>query len=223
MAEKRIKNIPIEDRPREKLCLKGKEALSDQELLAILLGKGTKKHDVLTLAQKLIIVIDKKGVNVAIDDLIDFDGVGKAKAALILASFEFVRRRIKKDGIAFEKPSDIVPILRHYADRKQEHFLCVSLNGANEILNTRVVTIGLSDRSHVHPREVFADVLVDRASAVILAHNHPAGSLEPSEEDIAVTKRISQAGQILGITVLDHIVFNQREYLSFVESGISFI
>lgn len=220
MAEKRIKNIPIEDRPREKLCLKGKEALSDQELLAILLGKGSKKHDVLTLAQKLITVIDKKGVNVAIDDLIDFDGVGKAKAALILASFEFVRRRIKKDGITFEKPSDIVPLLRHYADRKQEHFLCVSLNGANEILNTRVVTIGLADRSHVHPREVFADVLVDRASAVILAHNHPAGSLEPSEEDIAVTKRISQAGQILGITVLDHIVFNQKEYLSFVERGL---
>lgn len=221
MAEKRIKNIPIEDRPREKLCLKGKEALSDQELLAILLGKGSKKHDVLTLAQKLITVIDKKGVDVAIDDLVDFDGVGKAKAAIILAAFEFVRRRIKKDGIPFEKPSDVVPLLRHYADRKQEHFLCVSLNGANEILNTRVVTIGLADRSHVHPREVFADVLVDRASAVILAHNHPAGSLEPSEEDIAVTKQISQAGKILGIAVLDHIVFNQKEYLSFIERGIS--
>jgi len=223
MTVKRMKNIPVEDRPREKLCLKGKEALSDQELLAVLLGKGTKKHDVLTLAQKMITVIDKKGVDVAIDDLIDFDGVGKAKAALILASFEFVRRRIKKDGVTFEKPSDIVPLLRHYADRKQEHFLCVSLNGANEILNTRVVTIGLADRSHVHPREVFADVLVDRASAVILAHNHPAGSLEPSEEDIAVTKRISQAGQILGISLLDHIVFNQKEYLSFVEQGIGIL
>jgi DNA repair protein RadC len=220
MAEKRMKNIPVADRPREKLCLKGKEALSDQELLAILLGKGSKKHDVMTLAQKLIAVIDKKGIDVAIDDLIDFDGVGEAKATIILAAFEFVRRRIKKEGITFNKPSDIVPLLRHYADRKQEHFICVSLNGANEILNTRVVTIGLADRSHVHPREVFADVLVDRASAVILAHNHPAGSVEPSEEDITVTKRISQAGQILGITVLDHIVFNQKEYLSFIEKGI---
>ncbi|MBU4304403.1 MAG: DNA repair protein RadC [Candidatus Omnitrophica bacterium] len=221
MTEKRLKNMPITERPREKLCLKGKEALSDQELLAILLGKGSKKHDVLTLAQKLIAVIDKKGIDVTIDDLVDFDGVGKAKATIILAAFEFVRRRIKKDGITFEKPSDIVPLLRHYADRKQEHFLCVSLNGANEILNTRVVTIGLADRSHVHPREVFADVLVDRASAIILAHNHPAGSLDPSEEDIAVTKQIAQAGKILGIVVLDHIIFNQREYLSFVERGIS--
>lgn len=222
MTEKRLKNMPITERPREKLCLKGKEALSDQELLAILLGKGSKKHDVLTLAQKLIAVIDKKGIDVTIDDLVDFDGVGKAKAAIILAAFEFVRRRIKKDGITFEKPSDVVPLLRHYADRKQEHFLCVSLNGANEILNTRVVTIGLADRSHVHPREVFADVLVDRASAIILAHNHPSGSLEPSEEDIAVTKQIAHAGQILGIAVLDHIIFNQREHLSFVEKSVNF-
>jgi DNA repair protein RadC len=216
-----MKNIPIEDRPREKLCLKGKEALSDQELLAILLGKGSKNHDVLTLAKKLIAVIDKKGIDVEIVDLMDFDGVGEAKATIILAAFEFVRRRIRKDGITFEKPSDIVPLLRHYADRKQEHFLCVSLNGANEILNTRVITIGLVDRSHVHPREVFADVLVDRASAVILAHNHPSGPLEPSIEDIAVTKQISQAGKILGIAVLDHVIFNQRQYLSFVEQGIS--
>lgn len=221
MIMKRMKNIPVKDRPREKLCLKGKEALSDRELLAILLGKGTKEHDVLTLAQKMITVIDKKGMDVAIDDLVDFNGVGKAKAALILASFEFVRRRIKKDGITFEKPSDIVPLLRHYADRKQEHFLCVSLNGANEILNTRVITIGLADRSHVHPREVFADVLVDRASAIILAHNHPAGALDPSEEDVAVTKRMSQAGQILGIFVLDHIIFDQKGYFSFVEKGVS--
>lgn len=222
MAEKKLKNLPVQDRPREKLCLKGKEALSDQELLAVLLGKGSKKNDVMSLAHKLVIVIDKKGIDVSINDLVNFDGVGKAKAAIILAAFEFVRRRIKKDGITFEKPSDIVPLLRHYADRKQEHFLCISLNGANEILNTRVVTIGLADRSHVHPREVFADVLVDRASAIIIAHNHPAGSLEPSEEDIAVTKQIAQAGQILGISVLDHIIFNHKESFSLIENGISF-
>lgn len=221
MTEKRLKNIPIAERPREKLCLKGKEALSDQELLAILLGKGSQKNDVMSLANKLVSVIDKKGIDVTIDDLVDFDGVGEAKAAIILAAFEFVRRRIKKEGITFEKPSDVVPLLRHYADRKQEHFLCVSLNGANEIIQVRVVTIGLADRSHVHPREVFADVLVDRASAVILAHNHPSGSLEPSDEDIAITKQIAQAGKIMGIAVLDHIIFNQREYLSFVERGVS--
>lgn len=223
MTEKRLKNIPITERPREKLCLKGKEALSDQELLAILLGKGSKKHDVLTLAQKLIAVIDKKGLDITVDDLMDFDGVGKAKAAIILAAFEFVRRRIKKEGVTFEKPSDIVPLLRHYADRKQEHFLCVSLNGANEIINIRVVTIGLADRSPVHPREVFADVLVDRASAVVLAHNHPSGSLEPSAEDIAITKQIAQAGQIMGIIVLDHIIFSQKGHFSFVEKGIGFV
>lgn len=215
--------MPLTERPREKLCLKGKEALSDQELLAIMLGKGTKNHDVLSLARKLIAVIDKQGLNISIDDLVDFNGVGKAKAAIILAAFEFVRRRIKKEGITFEKPSDIVPLFSHYADRKQEHFLCVSLNGANEILNIRVVTIGLADRSHVHPREVFADVLIDRASAVILAHNHPAGPLDASDEDIAVTKQIAQAGQIMGIPVLDHIIFNQKGHFSFVEKGVSLV
>ncbi len=222
MAEKRMKNIPVEERPREKLCLKGKAALSDQELLAILLGKGTRKLDVLSLAKKIIAIIDKKGMEITIDDLVEFDGVGKAKASIILAAFEFVRRRIQKEGITFEKPSDVVSLLRHYADRKQEHFLCVSLNGANEILNIRVVTIGLADRSHVHPREVFADVLMDRASAIILAHNHPAGSLEPSEEDVTVTKQIAQAGQIMGIAVLDHIIFNEKNYFSFIEKGINF-
>ena len=164
----------------------------------------------------------RKTFGPTIEDLIEFDGVGHAKATLILAAFEFVRRRIKKDGIIFEKTSDVVPLLRHYADRKQEHFLCMSLNGANEIINIRVVTIGLVDRSHVHPREVFANVLVDRASAIVLAHNHPAGLLNPSEEDIAVTKQLSQAGQIMGIVVLDHIIFNQRGYFSFVEEGVKF-
>jgi len=215
-----LKQIPERDRPREKLCAKGRETLSDQELLVILLGKGTKKEDVLSLARRIVTVIDKKGMDVTIEDLTRFEGVGKAKAAIILAAFEFVKRRVKSEGICFKKPSDIVQHLRHYADRKQEHFLCVSLNGANEIIQIRVVTIGLVDRSHVHPREVFADVLVDRASAVILAHNHPAGSLDPSEEDIAITNQIVNAGQILGIVVLDHIIFNQKEYFSFLEKGI---
>src|SRR4030042_1368845 len=113
MADKRMKNIPVEERPRKKLCLKGKAALSDQELLAILLGKGTRKRDVLSLAKKIIAVIDKKGMDITIDDLVEFDGVGKAKASIVLAAFEFVRRRIQKEGITFEKPSDVVSLLRH--------------------------------------------------------------------------------------------------------------
>ena len=222
MAKKNIKNLPEHERPREKLIERGAVALTDHELLAVLIGKGSRRHDAITLAKKMIPVIDEKGEKLSVDDLTKFDGIGNAKAALILAATEFSRRRIRPEGIRIETPSDLVPHIRHYVNRKQEHFLCASVNGANEIINIRVVSIGLVDRSHVHPREVFADPLIDRASAVILAHNHPAGALNPSEQDIETTQRLQQAGKIMGITVLDHIIFNSTEYFSFLESDIVF-
>jgi DNA repair protein RadC len=216
---KRISDIPEQDRPREKLLRKGAAALSDQELLAVLLGKGTPGMDVMTLAGKLTRVVDEKGLRVRAEDLREFDGVGDAKATLVLAAIEFVRRRIKPEGARIEIPADLLPHVRHYADRKQEHFLCASINGANEILNIRVVSIGLIDRTPVHPREVFADALTDRASAIIVAHNHPAGSLEPSASDVAVTTQLKAAGVVMGIALLDHIIFNRSGYFSFLEAG----
>ena len=222
MAKRNIKNLPEHERPREKLIERGANALMDHELLAVLIGKGSRRHDAITLARKMIPVIDEKGAKLSVADLAKFDGIGNAKAALILAATEFSRRRIHPEGIRIETPADLVPHIRHYVDRKQEHFLCASVNGANEIINIRVVSIGLVDRSHVHPREVFADPLIDRASAVILAHNHPAGTLNPSEQDIETTQRLRQAGEIMGITVLDHIIFNSTEYFSFLESDIGF-
>jgi len=215
----KIKTLPMHERPREKLLEKGAHALKDRELLAVILGKGSQKHDVLTLAEKLIPVIDEKGTKLSIDDLARFDGIGEAKASLILAAIEFTRRRIKPEGIRIDEPADLLPLIQHYADRKQEHFLCASINGANEVISVRVVSIGLVDKSQVHPREVFAEPLTDRASAVILAHNHPVGSLKPSEADIETTQRLSQAGEIIGITVLDHIIFNKKGYYSFLENG----
>ena len=217
---KSIDQIPEDDRPREKLLRKGASALSDQELLAILLGKGTPGMDVMTLASKLARLIDEKGLDVKADDLSQFPGVGDAKSTLILAAIEFARRRIKPEGAKIETPADLLPHVRHYADRKQEHFLCASINGANEVLNIRVVSIGLIDRSPVHPREVFADVIADRASAVIVAHNHPSGGLEPSSSDVNVTSQLKAAGAIVGIELLDHIIFNRTDYFSFLEAGI---
>ena len=216
---KTIAQIPTADRPREKLLSKGAPALSDQELLAVLLGKGTASMDVMSLAAKLARLIDEKGLQVKADDLTQFDGVGDAKAALILAAIEFARRRIKPEGSKIETPADLLPHVRHYADRKQEHFLCASINGANEILNIRVVSIGLIDRSPVHPREVFAEALADRAAAIIVAHNHPSGGVEPSHGDIHITAQLKAAGAILGIELLDHIIFNRTEYFSFLEAG----
>ena len=216
---KTIQDMPAADRPREKLLRKGAAALSDQELLAVLLGKGTPGMDVMTLAAKLARLIDEKGLNVQAEDLSRFAGVGDAKATLILAAIEFARRRIKPEGAKIVTPADLLPHVRHYADRKQEHFLCASLNGANEILNIRVVSIGLIDRSPVHPREVFADALSDRACAVIVAHNHPSGGVEPSHSDIDITAQLKAAGEVLGIEVLDHIIFNRTGYFSFLENG----
>jgi len=216
---KAMERIPEVDRPREKLLRKGAAALSDRELVAVLLGKGTPGMDVMTLAGKVARVIDENGLEVKAGDLAQFPGVGDAKAALILAAIELTRRRIKPEGVKITAPADLLPHVRHYADRKQEHFLCASINGANEILNVRVVSIGLIDRSPVHPREVFADALSDRASAVIVAHNHPSGGLEPSSSDIDITAQLKAAGEIVGIALLDHIIFNRSGYFSFLEDG----
>jgi DNA repair protein RadC len=216
---KTISQIPAHDRPREKLLRKGAGALSDQELLAVLLGKGTPAMDVMTLAGKLARLIDEKGLSVKAEDLSQFEGVGDAKATLILAAIEFARRRIKPEGAKITTPADLLPHVRHFADRKQEHLLCATINGANEILNIRVISIGLIDRSPAHPREVFADALTDRASAIIVAHNHPAGGLEPSGSDIEITAQIKSAGAIVGIELLDHIIFNRADYFSFLEQG----
>jgi DNA repair protein RadC len=214
----KIKDIPQSERPREKLLSQGAAFLSDQELLAVLLGKGTQKDDVLSLSKKIVKIIDEKGLSFSADDIMGIDGIGAAKAASIAAAFEFVRRRIKPEGLKIKFPADVLPLIQHYADRKQEHFLCVSINGANEVMNVRVVSIGLINKSHVHPREVFAEVISERASAVIVAHNHPSGDLTPSSEDIQVTQQLKEAAKILGLSFLDHIIFNNKGYYSFVEN-----
>ena len=214
---KTIKDLPMHDRPREKLLKRGASFLSDQELLAIILSKGTKKADVLSLSKKIVRIIDEKGLLFSPHDLTEIDGIGNAKATTIAAAFEFVRRRIKPEGLKIKFPADVLPLIQHYADRKQEHFLCISINGANEIMNVRVVSIGLVNKSQVHPREVFADVISERASAVIVAHNHPHGELKPSDEDIQITKQLKEAARILGLSLLDHIIFNTKGYFSFTE------
>jgi DNA repair protein RadC len=140
---------------------------------------------------------------------------------LILAAIEFARRRIKPEGAKIITPADLLPHVRHYADRKQEHFLCASINGANEILNIRVVSIGLIDRSPVHPREVFADAL-DRPR--LGRHRRPQSPerrrSNRRQSDIAITAQLKAAGEVVGIELLDHIIFNRTGYFSFLEAGM---
>jgi DNA repair protein RadC len=212
---KKLKDLSKSERPRERLQAKGPEALSDLELLAILLGSGTRGSDVLTVAGRILKAIDGGNEKIGLDELQKIEGVGPAKAAL-----EFSRRRIRPEGLRISFPPDVLPLIRHFADRRQEHFICVSLNGANEVIATRVVSVGLVNKTQVHPREVFADPITDRAAAVVVAHNHPSGSLEPSKEDHEITAQLKSAGEILGINLLDHIVFNPRSYFSFLEQGL---
>lgn len=212
-----LRNLAPADRPREKLAAKGPQALSDQELIAVLLGSGTRDVGVLGLAARVLAALSDAREKPDLAALTAVPGVGPVKAGIIAAALEFARRRIRPEGFRIAFPADVLPLVRHYADRKQEHFLCVSLTGANEVIATRVVTVGLADRSQVHPREVFADPLTDRAAAVILAHNHPAGGVEPSREDISLTGRLREAGAILGIPVRDHIIFNRTDHYSFLD------
>jgi len=149
---KKIKDMPVQDRPREKLLRKGAEALSDQELIATLLGRGTEGHDVMAMAKQVLKVLDATNRNPTIKDLREIEGMGPAKAALIKSAMEFSRRRIKPEGLKISFPPDVLPLIKHYADRKQEHFICVSLNGANEVITTRVVSVGLVNKTQVHPR-----------------------------------------------------------------------
>jgi DNA repair protein RadC len=217
----KIKDIPDFDRPREKLAAKGPEALSDAELMAIVLGSGVKGKGVLNVARSILRKIDtsNKG-KIDIKTLISIQGIGFVKACQILASLEFARRRLGKENRTVQKAEDLLPVISYIADKKQEYFLCVALNGANEVIGNRVVTVGLLNANRVHPREVFAEAISDRAASIILAHNHPSGNLKPSNDDIATTRQLVSAGKILGIQVLDHIIITKTGYVSLKEEGL---
>lgn len=219
MASKRLQDLPRQDRPREKLKQKGAQALSDLELLAVLLGSGTRDADVLKVSTRLLEQLDRNGETPTVDGLCGVKGIGSAKASLVVAALEFSRRRIRPHNTKISFPPDVYPLIRHIADRPQEHFLCVSLNGANEVIAVRTVSVGLLNRALVHPREVFADPITDRAAAIVVAHNHPSGNLSPSQDDLAITRQLKEAGRTLGIKLLDHIIFNHETYYSLMEKG----
>ena len=217
---KTIKDMPEHSRPREKLREKGPQALSDEELVAAILGKGILGVDVRTMARQVAGLIREHRENLALDHLIAIPGMGLAKAAQILSAFELARRYLLKETVKIVCARDVLPLVADIAGKQQEYFVCISLNGANEVIEKRIVTIGLLDKSPVHPREVFADVIADRAAAVIFAHNHPSGELEPSESDVKINNQLTEAGKILGIGVLDHIIITRKGHYSFKEAGL---
>jgi DNA repair protein RadC len=218
---KTIKNLPEHSRPREKLREKGVAALTDEELVAAILGMGIAGIDVRTMARQVVGLIREYREGLTLDHLLSVPGIGLAKSGQILSAFELARRYLLKETVKIENAEDVLPLLADIVGKSQEHFVCITLNGANEVIEKRVVTIGLLDRSLVHPRDVFADVIVDRAAAVIFAHNHPSGDLQPSDADLKTQGQLVHAAKILGIRVLDHIIVSKKGHFSFQEAGLA--
>lgn len=214
----KIKDRRKDERPREKLQAKGASALSDLELLMAIIGSGTAQADVIKISRDVKKLLDGKGSELTFNDLLAIKSLGPAKATQIMAGFELWRRQFEvTDRPIIDSPEKAIEQLADIRDKKQEYFVCITLDGANHLIAKRIITIGTLTSSLVHPREVFADAITDRAASIIVAHNHPSGSLEPSRADKAVTTRLQEAATLLGITMLDHIIVTKSSHIVITE------
>jgi len=218
---KQINELYNDDKPREKITKKGPSSLKNRELIALILGSGQKNFPLMTISKTIESLLEKEGVaSVDIEKLCSIPGIGVAKAAQITAAFELGKRFfLEPDKFKITGPRDVHSLLSEYGAKQQEHFISITVDGANNVLQKRIVFIGTLNRSIVHPREVFAPAFTDRAAAIIIAHNHPSGNIEPSFEDIAMTQKLVEAGNILGIEILDHIIITKKNYYSFKTNG----
>jgi DNA repair protein RadC len=222
-----VRDLPLSERPRERLFKLGSEALSAQEVLALILGRGIKDESVMVTSQKLISRFGGlKGVaNASLEQLTQTKGIGPAKAAQIKAALE-LSKRLEADVSehprqVLKSPEDVVAVMRSkLKGKKKEHFWVICLDTRNRLINCRPVSMGSLDTSIVHPREVFKEAFSSSAASVIFVHNHPSGDPEPSKEDIEPTKRLAKAGEIMGIDILDHIIVCDKNYASLKASNL---
>ncbi len=215
----KIANMSIYDRPREKILSRGAESLSDIELMAIIIGSGSKQNPVEKIASLSLKMIDESKQVLEAEDFLAIEGIGPAKATLLTASMELSRRIYSPRNKKIKSPGNIYPLLAHYGERQQEYFFSICLNGAHEVIDIKTVSMGILNRAIIHPREIFSTAIVLRSASIIVAHNHPSGNLEPSKEDREITYRLQEAGILLGIELLDHVVFSHKGYFSFLEEG----
>lgn len=222
----KLKDLSPEDRPREKLILKGRKSLSDSELLAIVIGSGSRTKTAVDLAQEILKNSQNdinRLCNLSYYDLIKFNGIGQAKAVSILASLELGRRR-KDDGISLnlivKSSNDLYEYLKSdFQELIHEECYVVLLNRANRILNKFQISKGGFSGTVVDAKIVFKIALDNHASSIILAHNHPSGSLQPSEQDKVLTEKIKSFGGMIDLPLLDHIIFTNNGYFSFLDNG----
>ncbi|MFD0871228.1 DNA repair protein RadC [Chlamydia abortus] len=220
-----LREIPHEDRPRERMQQYGAQALSNAELLAILLRTGTYRESAVQLAQR---ILQEAGslrglVGMSIDEMMETKGIGLAKALQLKAGIELGRRLAAsslQETVTIRSPQDVYSLLSEDLRYLQkEHFVCLFLNTKNHVLAQETLSIGTLNASLVHPREVFLAAIRRSSASIICVHNHPSGDPTPSPEDIQMTRRLAEAGQIIGIDVLDHVIIGDRGYISLKEKG----
>ncbi|MBI3320437.1 MAG: DNA repair protein RadC [Candidatus Omnitrophica bacterium] len=221
-----VHDLPVSERPRERLMALGPELLSEQELLCCILGRGIAGESVLVTAQRLLGAFgDVRGIaEASVEQLSTIRGVGAAKAIQLKASVELARRTAKASAStprAVDTAEAAAALIRpHLADKKKEHFVALLLDNRHRVIRLQPIAVGSLSASLVHPRELFKEVIAASAAAVIVAHNHPSGDPEPSEQDLALTKRLVQAGKLLGIEVLDHLIVGSNEVVSLKALGV---
>lgn len=216
----KIKDLPKVDRPREKLLKKGVEFLTDKELLMAILGRGVKGKSVDEMATDVLKVIKAHKKDISFDNLSKIHGMGNAKISQILSTFELAKRYLIKDSNKITKTEDVLNLVANIRHAKQEHFITITLTGASSVIETRTVFKGTVNFSMVHPREIFADVITDRAAGVIFVHNHPENDPTPSTADKQITQQLCETAKMLGIQVVDHIIVTKGDYFSFQEQGL---
>lgn len=201
-------------RPREKLQAKGVEALSDYELLMAIIGSGNAQADVTKIARDVLKIL-RRDHTLTMEALGHVKGLGSAKISELVASYELASRYLlDSDQPIIDSPEKAVEQLTDIRDKKQEYFVCLTLDGANRLIAKRIITVGTLTSSLVHPREVFADAITDRAASIIVAHNHPSGSLTPSQADNDITLRLKESAKLLGINFIDHIIITLKSEAS---------
>lgn len=216
-----INQLQTIDKPRERLFKYGLTALKNYELIAILLGSGVKGKDIIKLSREIENFFESNFENLNLDKLLRIHGLGRAKASQLISAIELSKRYlIDTQHYKINSAYDVYEELSSYKNKQQEYFLALYLDGANHLLETKIITIGILNQSLVHPREVFSYAIEKRCASIIVAHNHPSGILIPSEEDIKVTKRLKESAKILGIELLDHVIFTKEGFYSFQEKGV---
>lgn len=223
-----VRDLPVDDRPRERLLAYGPGNLSNAELLAILLGSGYRNKSAMQLAQDVLSTHREEGVQALatmdLTELMSFKGIGMAKAAELSAAVELGKRLKDKPGVKRVKiscPSDAADYaMLRLRFQQREHFAVILLNVKNHILSMPIISVGSLTASVVHPREVFRAAILQTAAAMILVHNHPSGDPTPSSEDVSITMRLIDAGKIMDIPVLDHIIIGDNKYISLKEEGV---